>query len=252
MPTPIAPLGLPPASARAPLERASRCLFHWRRTDLSLDALTGHAGTLTRTTAGSATDQAGTALTVPHSLPRWDARDTDADSVRETVGLLLGTADALTWPWGGRPRALTAYVELVEAGTRTTSGAGLLYLGNDAATGARFYLDSTGTNYRAVYHDGSSSVTSTLATGTPASGARAELRATLAANGAVQLGLAVGGGAEAVATASSGLALAAAWGTGVRLRANNVGSGGTSGTVVLLTVKLAAGARTLDQMRTLF
>ena len=57
----------------------------------------------------------------------------------------------------------------------TTANAGLVYLGNDGQTGARLILDSSGTNYRATIHNGTTSQSVSLATATPTTGQMARL-----------------------------------------------------------------------------
>lgn len=238
-----------PARLDNGLTRISRCLVHWDARDAVLATIQGHAATLTRAATGTATDANGTSYTAAQHAPRWEARDIGSGG-RDALGLRLA-ADDLTWAVAPAPRAMTLYVAFVEAGTRT-GGDGLVYLGNDGQTGARLILDSSGSNYRVTYHDGSTSRTATLATGTPATDAFAELRAELRADGSVRLGLSVNGGAETVTAASSTLALASAWGSGAVLRANRVGSGGAQGSTWLRSLKLAAGVRTMAAMRALF
>lgn len=228
------------------LRRASRCLVRWDARDASLDTVQGHTGTLVRAATGTAVDSNGTTYTAVHSQPRWEMRDDIG--TRDAIGLRLA-ADDLTWPVAPAPAALTAYVACWEVATRTTTGAGLLYLGNAGQTGGRLLIDSTGTNYRATLHDGSTSQSATLATGTPAVGAYTELLLTVTAAGLVTLTLAVNGGAPVSAVAGSALTLPAAWGTGAVLRVNRVGSAGTQGSTCLRRVKVAAGVHDLYTMR---
>lgn len=162
---------LPPRLSPRGLERRSLCLFHWAADDVSLDALTGHPGTLTRTSSATALDATGGSYTAPHSMPRWEGRTLQGV---DRVGLRLSTDD-LIWSMIGRPRALTLYAHLVELGTRTTANAGLVYLGNDGVSGARLVLDSDGTHYRATWHNGTDSDSATLTGVTPSSGTEAEL-----------------------------------------------------------------------------
>lgn len=212
----------------------SRCLFRWRGRDAVLDALTIGGvlpGTLTRSGSANAVDSAGATYACPPHAPRWEVRDLSASvGTRDTVGLRV-TSDDVVWPstiW--LPAACSVAVDLVNEGGRTISGGGVIYYGRDDATGARLWIDSDGTNYRFTHHNGTSSVSATLATATPATGTRATLLGELRADGAVRLSLAVGGSRSATSTSwSSTLALASAWGAGARWRLNRVGSAGTQG-----------------------
>ncbi len=236
---------LPPRLAPRPLRRRSRCLFDWDADDASLDAVTGHVGTLTRTSSATALDALGATYTAPHSMARWESR---ALGGVDRLGLRLSTDD-LTWTMIGPPRALSIYVHCVELGTRTTANAGLLYLGNNGVTGARLVLDSDGANYRATWHNGSASDSVTLSTGTPGTGVDAELLVTLSAAGVVSLSSAVGG-TEAQVVGATPRALPSSWGSGAVVRANRTGSSGTQGSTWLRRVKILAGVTTLARART--
>ncbi|GAB1340877.1 hypothetical protein [Gemmatimonas sp.] len=241
----------------APLELRSRLLAHWRAHDLTLHAeLTGLTGVLTRAATGTATDSNGTTYTAVNAQPRWDWRDLDGDSVREAVGLLMGTGDRLVWSDGGTalsliPKAMAFSLEFVETGGVTTSSAANLYLGNNGVTGARFFLDATGTYYRLRHHNGTSEVTVTLAVA-PTAGQLVRLRGQLYADGSVQLWQQINGGVETATARSGANTLAATWGAGSAfLRLNALGSGNAS-TACYLQLKLAAGLPDLATLLRLF
>lgn len=143
-------------------------------------------------------------------------------------------------------------IEMAEAGTRTTAGAGLLYLGRDDQTGARLIVDSDGTNYRATVHNGTTSASATLATGTPTSGQTAQLVLQLDDDGTNQrVRLAITPLATGVTTQtawSSTVTRAAAWGSGAKLRCNRVGSAGTQGSTWVRQVAWAAGLLTAAEL----
>jgi hypothetical protein len=212
----------------APPALVSRCLLRFSARDTSLDARTiggALAGTLTRAASATATDSLGVSYTCPNGVARWDVRG-------GLVGLRLGTADDLAWaPSQWRPQAVTLGVDLTNTGGRTITNGGVLSYAIDAGTGARLVLDSSGTNYRLTHHNGTSSVTATLAGTALASDARGRLIGWLRADGAVRLGLALGVSGELsdVTAWSSTLTLASAWPAGARWRANRLGSGGTRG-----------------------
>lgn len=95
----IAPSVLP-GRAFQRIDRVSRCLFHWRAADFSLDALTGQAATFARASAGGAAVGRNNLIRMPvHSQPRFQMEDLDGDGVRETPTLLLeaGRTNAFTY-----------------------------------------------------------------------------------------------------------------------------------------------------------
>jgi hypothetical protein len=244
---------LPPASVRRlgvpqirPLAR-----FAWEGARLSLTAVTGQVGALTRAATGALIDRTGATVTAAHSMPRWEARDWTGTGVRDHVGLRMA-ADDMAWPLTLTPETGTLLVDFSEAGTRTTSGAGLVYLGNDGQTGARLTLDSNGTNYRATIHNGttSESVTATGAAPTTGQSARAlvQLRDT-GSTWEVRLWLDVLSGAGDELTAwSTPIARATTWGSGTALRVNRVGSAGTQGSTWIRRLVWMPGLLNPEQM----
>lgn len=225
--------------------------FRWQARRGTLDAITGQVGTLTRANTGTAVDITGVTYTARHSMPRWENRDFLAGGARYELGLRMSTDD-LTWDANWRPETGTLYVEFSEEGTRTTAGAGLVYLGNDGQTGGRLILDSDGTNYRATIHNGTTSQSVSLATATPTTGQMVRLAVQLADTGVnqiVRLLLSVNGGTVTTTAYSSTVARTATWGTGARLRLNRTGNAGTQGSTWVRQVAWAPGLLSLDEMR---
>ncbi len=223
--------------------------FRWQARSAELEAVTAQVGTLVRAATGTAVDSAGVTYTAGHSMPRWEVRTWAGD--RPALGIRLA-ADDLTWPCNWVPERASVLIELAEAGTRTTAGAGLLYLGRDDQTGARLIVDSDGTNYRATIHNGTSSASATLATATPTSGQLARLVVQLDDDGTnqrVRLALTpVATGITTETAWSSTVARAAAWGSEATLRLNRVGSAGTQGSTWIRQVAWMAGLLTASDM----
>lgn len=241
----------------APLELRSRCLAHWRAHDLTLHAaLTGLTGVLTRAATGTATDSTGTTYTAVHAQPRWDWRDLDADSVREAVGLLMGTGDRLVWSNAGAPlallpKAMAFALEFVETGGVSVGSSALLYLGNDGVTGARLFVDASGGVYRLRHHNGSAEVIAALPAA-PTTNQQVRLRGQVYADGSVQMWQQINGGVETATARTSANALAASWGGGnAMLRLNSLGSG-TATTAWYESLKLVAGLPDLATLLRLF
>lgn len=229
---------------------ATRSRFRWQSRRASLIALTGQVGTLTRAATGTAVDANGASYTAVYGAPRWEMRDYLASGTRRELGLRLA-ADDLEWTYNGVPETGTLAFAFSENGTGTTLNAGLVYLGNDAQTGARLWVTSDGTRYRATIHNGTTSVSVTLASLSLTTGD--------AARGVVQLNddgtnwsiklivrKLVGGTEEATAFSST-IARAATWGATTKIRANRVGSAGTQGSTWLREIAWDAGLLTIDE-----
>jgi len=221
---------LPLIGFRRESGRALRHPLVWLGRDLAVDALSGQVGTWTRTTTAAPTDSYGVARTVVHSQPAWQA-----DVTHGRTGALLGASTGISWPLPVLPQAMSGMVEFVEGGTVGTTGAGLFYLGNDGATGARLYILSSGTQYRLGHHNGTSAVTATMTGTAPTVGQRVRIRWWLYSTGSVQIWQSINGAAETGPAASGTLALATAW-AGTTCRLNSYGTGDYGVTLALGTV----------------
>lgn len=163
-----------------------------------------------------------------------------------TTPAVTRSADSFYVPFPYTPQAMTIYLKFVERGTITIASAAQAYVGNAGNTGARLWIDSTGTYYRVRHHNGSSEVTATLAAA-PAIGDVVELRAVLSATGTVLIGQSIGGATETVTSASSALALATAFGD-TRLYLNSTGTS-NQGATAILAYRVMRGVQTLTTMR---
>ena len=85
----------------APLEALSRDLFdldfasvEWSPDSGGFVSASGQVGTFARgATLGSVIDVNGEPYTAVNAQPAWEQRDWDADAVRESFGLRMGSAD---------------------------------------------------------------------------------------------------------------------------------------------------------------
>lgn len=119
-------------------------------------------------------------------------------------------------------------------------------ISNDATSGARLILDSTGTYYRLRHHNGSTEVTVTLASA-PTGGDSVIHWGWVFADGSIQLFQNINNVAITNTAASSANALASAWGSTARVRMSALGT--TAGASQWLRVfKLLAGQPTLPQL----
>jgi hypothetical protein len=230
------------ALAPAPLSITSRCMVHWWAPDLSTHApRTGHVGLFTRGATGTFVDQRSVSMTAVHAEPRWERRD-------GRMGLLMTAADRLrfgsaTGGLGVRAIAQAGLLEIMESGARTTANATLFYLGNDAISGARLYLDTSGTYYRITFHNGTTSVTATLTAGQPMPGDTVLLRWQLYDDRSVQLWQSINGAAETATNRTSGIAApsASAFGATTYARLNSRGSASNGGAGWYRLLKLMSG-----------
>jgi len=229
--------------------RVSRLPFHWRGDRFALTALSGQAGTLTRAATAAPLDYSGVARTVNQYQPAFQAEDWDADATRDTSALLLGVSDLLYWSVPVKPAACTLYLEFVQPASFGAASTCFWYLGNAGNTGARLWIDSTGTQYRANHHNGTSAVTSTMTGTAPTSGQRVAVRVVLLSTGSIQIWQSINGAAETTPGASGTLALNATGWSDTRLYANSTGS--TNPAVLsLVRSRLIMGTRTAAQAAT--
>lgn len=154
--------------------------------------------------------------------------------------------DALTFPVGFAPGPLTVYASFVERGLRY-QGAGttsLLYLGSTSGAGPVVGLFNPSQTYGARHHNGSAEVTSGGALSAPTLGQVVELCAQVYDDGSVQAHQSIAGGAVASGSRSAALGFAAAWSAAslsfAHLRAE------------WRALRIAAGVRTMDEMRQAF
>lgn len=231
--------------------RLSRCLFSFAADDYDLYGLTartGQTGVIVRASATTALDRNGVARDVVFHQPAIQMHDLDADSIREQPALLLD-ADLCAWATSIAVQACTVYARFIEIDTVTHSADGLFYLGNDGASDARLYIDSSGSFYRLTHHNGTSAVTSTLAAA-PAAGNLVELIGTYNANGSVQLAQSINEAALTTAAASVAHTPAVAWGATQRVRLNSTGTGGNKGESAFIDVKIVPGTGwSIQQLR---
>lgn len=236
-----------PGYPSAPRGFRSHALFHWRAADLSLDALSGQAGTLVRAATATGVAVGGETVTYRNHQPAWTMLDLDADSIRETPALNLSSAAVVSWPFprSGRPGALTAYAKFRHAGFGYTAGSGgVIALESAAAANPRWAILQDGANndgrLTTLHHNGTSSVNSALGSGV-ADSTDCEYLVTLSATGQVQVTRVTAAGATTTATQSGTLTVNAFSGDLLRAYA----------AVALMVLKIGGGIRTLDEMREL-
>lgn len=233
---------LPGIGFRRTVSALGRHPFLWvARDKLSLNALSGHTGTLVQGATVTVTDTDGSTTSVNKQQPPWSYV-----SGQTSTGLLLGSGTYLSWPVNILPQTMCWMVDFVENGGVAVASAGVLYLGNSGATGARIYIDSTGTYYRATYTDGTTTRTSTL-TAAPTSGQLVRLRVQLSATGTIRIHQSINGAAETSATESAATTLPSAW-TGTTLYLNSVGTANT-GANIYRAIVVMAGTQTATTLQ---
>jgi len=221
------------------LERLSAWALHGDFSDIDLAAVSGQAAHFSRLGTRSATDSQGVTRTLVDGQPAHEWADLDTDGVRETPGLLMGSTDRLWYDMLLHPTDIVLYAEFVERGSLAAGGA-VLYVGNEAATGARILLESSGTQYRLTYTDGTTTRTSTMTGTAPVTGQRVQLTGTLSAAGVSQVRQRINGGTETGPAPAAALALPPAWG-GARAYVASRGNAAASA-ILMLNAKVGRGA----------
>ncbi len=151
--------------------------------------------------------------------------------------------ESLSWPYLPVPQAMTIYCSFIETGAVRVASSQVWRISNAGGGDARLLLAITAGKY-AIFHDPAATVTKAAAAA-PSEGDFVEIRCELHADGAVLIGQALNGGAEAVTTKSAANPLAAAW-SGPLITACNPGF------AKLRSLKIAAGTQTMAHMREAF
>jgi hypothetical protein len=217
---------VPGHAFRRTTTRSTRYPLLWvGRRALSIDALSGQAGVLTQAATVTVTDIPGNTVAVNNKQPPWSYV-----SGQLVTGLLLGTGTKrLEWPFRVVPQAMCGMIDFVENGGLAVVSGGVW--SNGSAT-ARLWLDSSGTQYRMNYSDGTTTRTCTMTGTAPTTGQRVRLRWILSATGTIQLGQSINGGAETLPAASAATTLPAAW-TAALAYLNSVGAGNYGSNIYL-------------------
>jgi hypothetical protein len=224
-------IGLP-GIYRAGLAPYPRATIAWRARDLenwlygadNMQALTGQYVTSHRAATGTASDSYGVSLTVNNDRSRWHISSglvTYRCGTSDYLNVGAGTAGVAV-DFYYRPQAYSGVLDFIEQGPTASSGA--FYIGNSGQTGARLAIDVSGGAYRIFHHNGTSSVTATMATA-PTAGQRCQLRWWLYSDGKVQIWQSINGAAETTPGASATLALATDWATTTLVSINALGTG---------------------------
>lgn len=155
-------------------------------------------------------------------------------------------ADALSFPFGPVPQALTVYADGYELGTvlgGTT--AGVFDIGNSG--NESYFLYNSGSNVYRVTHRTASDSNAMLAAA-PSFGDRVELRAAMASDGSHTLGQTINAGSETTATGGANAFTSAFAATTMQV-GNRAGS--VAGFFALRRLVVAAGVQSLATMRAL-
>ena len=125
------------------------------------------------------------------------------------------TADSLTFPLATRPQAMTLYLRFVELSNPAASlptwplAERLFRVGGTSNPGWDIYRSATA--YVCSANNGVTQVNTSVSAATVSTGDLVEIAATLTTTGVVQIFLSVNGGSLISGTASSALAMPAAW-----------------------------------------
>lgn len=171
----------------------------------------------------------------------------DSDNVNDgPYKLSVGPDNYLTSLPGSlaAPQAMTTLVDYADRGAHAGGRPGGVFQVGDAGGAApRLYVVQTATGFDLVHEQGGSSVVSTVAV-VPTRDDFVRVRAALADNGSVQLGVTINDGAEQLGAASAGLALPAQW-SSRELSVNSLGLE-QHGFMALFRAEVLAGVQTVE------
>ena len=145
---------------------------------------------------------------------------------------------------------MTVYAKFIERGTINGSLIGVMHIGDSTnAVDSRLNVFASGGFY-VVEHDNGTTVPSVALAAAPSLGDVVELRVALASDGSVQIGQSLNSAAETTSAQSAAAALGTSWGD-ARLYVGSLGAGASSGVTPFAAVKVAAGTKTMAEMRAL-
>lgn len=173
-----------------------------------------------------------------------------ASSYIPTVGAAVArAADLLYLPFTPVPQEMTVYCRFFEGGTGLVNNQRLWQISDAAGNPPELIALSVGAGdgYYVYHHNGVTDVSAFHAAVNIVVGDLVEVRAVLAASGAVLVGISVNGAAEVVAGASGALAPAPAW-SAQRLYPNGL-AGSDMGINAFSTLVVLSGTYTLAECR---
>lgn len=228
------------------LEFNSNALISWASLDFTLTARSGQLATWTRAATRTVTDSLGNTYDVVANQAAWHY-------IGSVPTLYLGDDDQHGFPYERtKCFAFTGLLEFYHLAGIDANG-GMFYIGNNANTGVRFYVQWSGTAYRAVFNNNIDAAVMSTAAVAPTAGQRVQLRFELGAGGAVQLHQSINGAAESSAAASAAPAsgLPASWGADGGLphaRLGGLGTGDEGEAAYVRLILLPGAGRTLAQL----
>lgn len=179
--------------------------------------------------------------------PQTDDFSFPTSEMPTTTASVTRGADSYNFP-APVPGPLTGYVKFVEKGTARLD-ARIYQVSNAAGAAPRLIGFASGGKFAAFHENASSTVQSTQS-GAPALNDSVEYMSRLYANGSVDSVQSLNGAAATVSTQSAALAIASAW-SGALLWLNAAGTAGDNGFTAIASFKIAAGTRSIEEMRAL-
>jgi hypothetical protein len=154
-------------------------------------------------------------------------------------------AESMYFPIEEDVLPVTIYARFIEAGNLKTSSGRILQISDSGNSNPKILIDSNGTYYEAAWYDGSGTTRTSTLSAAPSIGDVVELRATLKADGKIQIHQSINGASETSASESAALALPAAW-SGGRLYLAGIA---TSGFTAHQAIKIVRGIHDRAYMR---
>lgn len=171
--------------------------------------------------------------------------DVPSSYIKTEASAVTRAADGLAFDYLALPCPLTMYARFVERGTVLINSGRIAQISSGPEP--RFTLVTRSSFQYGVTHGNGVSAQSVGLSTAPGLGDEVELCGTLSATGSVRLFQSINGDPETSSSESSAVPLAPAW-ADTKLVVN----GPTNGLIALESLKIAAGVRSLDYMRSAF
>jgi len=230
----------------------------WYECVATADILTGGSSfALTIGPADADGDDTMAAAGAPYCYFYGAQVETDAPYVSSSIPTAGATRNADTFygDFPHVPQEMTVYAKFIERGNSSIPSGGtdayVMHIGTTDTTDPRFefFWDASQQGYAAGHDNGTITPVTGVPSGTIASGDTVELRAVLNADGSMSIGQSINAGTETTANTATTATLATAW-AAQRLYINSLG-GALYGVNAFAAVKVAAGTKTMAEMRAL-
>jgi hypothetical protein len=209
------------------------------------------AATFTRASTATYLDVAGATTTAATNVARDGHYQLVSGVFTRTLRMENAETEFLSIPYAHVPQEMTVYVKAFDGTGYSSGGAHLFTVGNYGSGAALQLSDNGATADGRVFfrHDNGAAQSTAVLTPTGISDmALVEYRCVVNSDGSVLLGASVAGAAETTATDATTAAFASAWGA-ENIYIGNAYVAGSETDADFISIKVAAGVHTMDNMR---